>query len=65
MALLDVCGLSDWMKESVFDAKRASLDQVNNFGYFAPRPQLAVPVGVDVSGTHAARRGERALTTRE
>jgi len=49
MALLDVCGLSDWMKESVFDAKRASLDKVNNFGDFAPRPQLAVPVGVDTA----------------
>lgn len=51
MALLDVCGISDWVKEDGFNAERASVDKVNHFKFAAQTPELAVPVGVDVSNT--------------
>uniref|UniRef100_A0A8C7VF10 Proteasome subunit beta type-8 n=1 Tax=Oncorhynchus mykiss TaxID=8022 RepID=A0A8C7VF10_ONCMY len=47
MALLDVCGISDWVKEDGFNAERASVDKVNHFNFAAQTPELAVPVGVD------------------
>ena len=49
MALLDVCGISDWLKEDGFNAKAASVDKVNHFSFAARTPEFAVPVGVDVS----------------
>ncbi len=50
MALLDVCGISDWVKEDTFSAQNASVDRVNHYNFAAREPELAVPVGVDVSG---------------
>ncbi|XP_067112674.1 proteasome subunit beta type-8 [Osmerus mordax] len=46
MALVDVCGVSDWVKEE-FNAKRASVDKVNHFNFAAQRQEFAVPVGID------------------
>ncbi|XP_071223747.1 proteasome subunit beta type-8-like [Salvelinus alpinus] len=47
MALLDVCGISDWVKEDGFNAERASVDKANHFNFASQTPELAVPVGVD------------------
>ncbi|XP_059411678.1 proteasome subunit beta type-8-like [Carassius carassius] len=47
MALLDVCGISDWVKEDTFSAQKASVDRVNHFNFAAREPELAVPLGVD------------------
>ncbi|XP_012670141.2 proteasome subunit beta type-8 [Clupea harengus] len=47
MALLDVCGISGWLKENGFNSKAASVDKVNHFSFAARTPEFAVPVGVD------------------
>uniref|UniRef100_A0A8C1JA26 Proteasome subunit beta n=1 Tax=Cyprinus carpio TaxID=7962 RepID=A0A8C1JA26_CYPCA len=47
MALLDVCGISDWVKEDTFSSQKASVDRVNHFNFAAREPELAVPIGVD------------------
>lgn len=49
MALLDVCGISEWVKEDTFRPESASLDRVSHFNFAAREPELAVPIGVDVS----------------
>lgn len=49
MALLDVCEISDWLKEDNFNAQTASIDRVNHFSFAAQTPEFAVPVGLDVS----------------
>jgi len=51
MALLDVCGISEWVKEDTFSPGNASLDRVSHFNFAAREPELAVPVGVDVSAS--------------
>ncbi|XP_057210173.1 proteasome subunit beta type-8-like [Triplophysa rosa] len=47
MALLDVCGISDWVKEDTFNPESASVDRVNHFSFAAREPEFAVPIGVD------------------
>ncbi|XP_035284158.1 proteasome subunit beta type-8 [Anguilla anguilla] len=47
MALLDVCGGSDWVKEDWFSGEKASVDKVNHFNFAAHRQEFAVPVGID------------------
>lgn len=56
MALLNVCGVSDWMKGGGFNAKRASVDKVNHFNFAAQGQEFAVAVGVDVSGPNVGYR---------
>ncbi|KTF95222.1 hypothetical protein cypCar_00039780 [Cyprinus carpio] len=52
MALLDVCGISDWVKEDTFSSQKASVDRVNHFNFAALEPELAVPIGVDGPGLY-------------
>lgn len=63
MALLDVCGISDWVKEDTFSSQKASVDRVNHFNFAALEPELAVPIGVDVSGIFHYRYHEALVET--
>ncbi|XP_066579663.1 proteasome subunit beta type-8 [Amia ocellicauda] len=47
MALLDVCGISEWVKEHTFSPHGASVDRVSHFSFAAQSPEFAVPVGTD------------------
>ncbi|KAJ8377875.1 hypothetical protein AAFF_G00250260 [Aldrovandia affinis] len=47
MALLDVCEVSDWLKDDGSSAEGASVDKVNHFSFAAHGREFAVPPGVD------------------